>query len=65
MTESFEEWAKENNYRLDKEQYKTTEFQDAWIYKSTHTQSAWEAWNAACIFYTGMGADDFYFEGED
>lgn len=65
MTGDFEDWAKENNYNLEMEQYKPDEFTDTWIYKSTHTQSAWEAWDAACILYTGMGADDFKFEGED
>lgn len=58
MTENFEEWAKENKYRLDKEKYKPEEFTNVWIYTSTHTQSAWQAWEAALTLY-GI------YEGED
>ena len=57
MTEDFEEWASHSKYRLDKEQYKPEVFANAWIYKSTHTQSAWEAWDSACLLYTGISPD--------
>lgn len=66
MTKDFEEWAKDMNYKLEKEQYKPSEFRDAWVYKNTHTQSAWSAWNSACILYTGNNAYDLQeiYQGE-
>lgn len=65
MTENFEEWAKENKYRLDKEQYRPDVFINAWIYKSTHAQSAWQAWDAALKFY-GIDEEPLKFnEGEE
>jgi hypothetical protein len=51
MTKDFEEWAKEMKYNLDKEKYESEKFNSAWIYKNTHTQSAWQAWNAALTLY--------------
>jgi hypothetical protein len=50
MTKGFEEWAKDMNYNLNKEPYKSETFGSAWVYTNTHTQSAWQGWEAALIF---------------
>jgi hypothetical protein len=38
MDKEFRKWAKENKYRLDRD--------EQGYFTSTHTQSAWDAWKA-------------------
>lgn len=49
MTEDFESWAKEMKYELEKEKMGISKSQ--LIYINTHTQSAWQGWESALIFY--------------
>ena len=64
MTPQFEEWAREMKYKLNKEPHKPEVFKNAWIYSNTHTQSAWDAWDAALALY-GIEEEPLKFKGEE